>query len=101
VDREQTDEDRPTVTIHRDALLGLIDASTAQPTPLAHTVSREQLRSRAVTRNETPTAERDVVEPTQEVEPLDLDLTPPLSPLLVLAVLAVLLVAFIAVARFQ
>jgi hypothetical protein len=79
--------------MQRDALLGLIDRSIAPPAALAHTVSREELRSRAVTRDETPTAELPVQQP---VEPLDVDLTPPLSPWLIAGVIAVLLVVFIA-----
>jgi hypothetical protein len=101
VEREEIESERPTVTIERDALLGLIDQTVAQPASLAHTVSRDQLRSRAVTVNETPTAERQAVEPDFDVEPLDMDLSPTLSPWLVTAVLALLLVVFIAVARLQ
>jgi hypothetical protein len=93
VQREDNDPDKTTVTIHRDALLGLIDKSVAPPAPLAHTVSREQLRSRAVTRDEA--LDKAVAEPPP-VEPLDMDLTPPLSPWLVAAVIALLLVVFIA-----
>ena len=95
---EREDADKTTVQIHRDALLGLLDRSVAEPAPLAHTVSREQLRSRAVTRNETPTAEREAQSP---VEPLDIDLTPSLSPWLVAAVIALLLVVFIAAAHIR
>jgi hypothetical protein len=101
VEREESDPDRPTVTIHRDALLGLIDQSIAQPATLAHTVSRDQLRARAVTRNETPTAERQAVGADDLVEPLDTDLTPPLSPWLVVGVLALLLFVFIAATQFR
>lgn len=91
-----TEADKTTVTIHRDALLGLIDQSIAQPAPLAHTVSRAQLRSRAVTRNDVVTAQM----PAQpgEVEPLDTDVSPSLSPYLVWMI-ALLLVVFIAAVR--
>jgi hypothetical protein len=95
---EREDADKTTVQIHRDALLGLLDRSVAEPAPLAHTVSREQLRARAVTRNETPTAEREAQSP---VEPLDVDLSPSLSPWLVAAVIALLLVVFIAAAHIR
>jgi hypothetical protein len=95
---EREDSDKTTVQIHRDALLGLLDRSVAEPAPLAHTVSRAQLRARAVTRNETPTAEREAQAP---VEPLDIDLTPSLSPWLVAAVIALLLVVFIAAAHIR
>ncbi len=84
--------------MHRDALLGLIaqtiDQTIVRPAPLAHTVSRAQLRSRAVTRNEATANE---MPPIGEVEPLDTDLTPQLSPHLVAAVIALLLIVFVAV----
>jgi hypothetical protein len=98
VDGEQTntEADKTTVTIHRDALLGLIDQSIAQPAPLAHTVSRDQLRSRAVTRNDVVTAQMRAQQ--EEVEPLDTDLSPSLSPYLVWMI-ALLLVVFIVAVR--
>jgi hypothetical protein len=101
VEREEPNADKPTVTIERDALRGLIDQSVAEPAPLAHTVPRAQLRARAVTRNETPTAERQAVGADDLVEPLDTDLTPPLSPWLVIGVLALLLFVFIAATQFR
>lgn len=96
MEREQDEAERTTVTIHRDALLGLIDKSIAPQAPLAHTVSREQLRSRAVTVDEAPIVETPVAEAPPAVEPLDMDLTPPLSPWLIAAVAALLLAVFIA-----
>ena len=99
---EREDSDKTTVQIHRDALLGLLDRSVAEPAPLAHTVSRAQLRARAVTRNETPTGERAAeAAPETPVEPLDIDLTPSLSPWLVAAVIGLLLVVFIAAAHMR
>lgn len=97
MDAEETDAEaqKTTVTIHRDALLGLIDQSIAQPASLAHTVSREQLRSRAVTQNDVVTMH---MQPP-EVEPVDSDLSPSLSPHLVAAVIALLVVVFIAAVR--
>lgn len=94
MERDDSETEKTTVTIHRDALLGLLDKSIAEPAPLAHTVSREQLRSRAVTRDETPTAESAPIEP--QVEPGDIDLSPSLSPWLIAAVIALLFVVFIA-----
>ncbi len=93
MERLESDSVRPTVTIHRDHLLGLIDQSVSRQ-PRAHTVSRAELRSRAVTKNEVATAEMPVV---AQVEPLDTDLSPQLSPHLVAAVIALLLVVFLAV----
>lgn len=94
---DNDDRDAPTVTMHRDALLGLLDQSAAQPAPLAHTVSREQLRSRAVTRNDIVTPE----EPAQPVEPLDTDIRHSLSPWLVAGVIVLLLVAFLAASHLH
>jgi hypothetical protein len=96
VDPDNDDErERTTALIQRDALLGLLDRSSADQ-PLAHTVSRDQLRSRAVTRNDIATAEAEPFARPVEPDPDDIDLAPSLSPLLVLAVITVLLVAFIA-----
>ena len=101
MEREDANADKPTQTIERDALRGLIDQSVAEPAPLAHTVSRDRLRARAVTRNETPTAEREAVVVAEPVEPVDMDLTPPLSPWLVAGVIALLVFVFIAATQFR
>lgn len=84
VRRELLDDEeaeRPTVTIERDELRGLIDQTTD---PLAvhhaHTVPRTSLRTR---------------------EELDMDLGPPLSPLLVLGVIALLVTVFVAVTQLH
>ncbi|HEY5922663.1 MAG TPA: hypothetical protein VIV11_13370 [Kofleriaceae bacterium] len=91
---EDSNSDQPTKTIARDALLGLIDQSTAPAIARAHTVSREQLRSRAVTRNEATTNGRSA----EPEELLDTDISPSISPILVAAVILLLVVAFIAAA---
>jgi hypothetical protein len=88
--------ERPTVTIDRDALLWLIESSAAEPTPLAHTVSRAALRARAVTRDEAAGTHKPLV--TWD-EPIDTDIRPSLSPWLVAAVLLLLAIAFIAAAH--
>lgn len=82
--RELLDDDeakRPTVTIERDELRSLID-QTSEPLDVhrAHTVPRTRLRTR---------------------EELDLELGPPLSPLLVLGVIALLITVFVAVTQLQ
>jgi hypothetical protein len=76
-------EPKPTALIERDRLRELIDA-TAEPTPpaRAHTIRRELLRGN-----------------TQRVapdDPLDTDIRPSLSPILVAAVITLLVIAFIA-----
>jgi hypothetical protein len=95
--------ERPTALMQRDALLGLIDRTAERDAPLAHTVPRERLRSRAPTREEL--AALDIAplssSPRASDPELDADLSPPMSPLLVLAVIAVLVVTFIAVARMS
>lgn len=96
MEREDSNSDRPTVTIHRDHLLGLIDQSATKH-PRAHTVSRAELRSRAVTKNEAVAVEVPCLE--SPVEPLDTDVSPQLSPHLVAAVIALLLVVFLAVVQ--
>ena len=93
---DNTESDRPTVTIERDALLGLIDRSAAEPAPLAHTVSRAALRARAVTRDE---AEDAYTAPVAWQDPIDTDIRPTISPWLVAAVLLLLAIAFIAAAH--
>jgi hypothetical protein len=75
---QENDEDRPTLTIHRDALLGLIHRSGTAPSP--HTVPREQLRARG--------SHDDLLQ--------DDDLTPSLSPILVAGVIVLLAIVFLA-----
>jgi hypothetical protein len=84
VRRELLDDDeaeRPTVTIERDSLRSLID-QTSDPLSAhhAHTVPRTRVRTR---------------------EELDLELGPPLSPLLVLGVVALLITVFVAVTQLH
>jgi hypothetical protein len=90
VEREDDDDDpdRPTVTIRRDALAGLIHKTS---TTRAHTVSRDQLQSRG-TNDDLARARLAPLE--RPVEPKADEAAFP--PLLVLAVITVLLVAFIA-----
>ena len=100
VEREHNNSDQPTKRIDRDALLPLIDQSTAPAIALAHTVSREELRSRAVTRNDIATTEMAPFErPAAPLEePVDTDISPTVSPMLIGMVILLLVVAFIAAA---
>jgi hypothetical protein len=79
----QENDDRPTVTIHRDALLGLIHKS-APASP--HTVQRDRL---------CPRGQRDSLVPQREAP----ELMPSLSPILVAAVIILLTIAFLAAAH--
>lgn len=93
--------DRPTQTISRDELLGLIHQS-ARPSPShQHTVARERLRtpSSSPMRALEKPAESPIESPFDE--PLDTDISPSLSPLLVAGVLGILLVVFIAITRMS
>ena len=98
VQPDDNDQERTTVTIERDALLGLLDRTIAEPLPLAHTVSRAQLRSRAMTLDESA-GQRERPHEAPWDESLDTDITPSLSPMLVAAILLLLTVAFLAAAH--
>lgn len=90
-----TQEERETVAIERDRLLGLLD-QTASPVQRAHTVPRERVRARdSVRRIGLPPLER------LDDEELDTDVRPSLSPLLVLGVIALLLVVFVAATQLR
>jgi hypothetical protein len=76
---DDDEAERPTVTIERDSLRSLID-QTSDPLNVhhAHTVPRTRLRTRE-----------------------ELDLGPPLSPLLVLGVIALLITVFVAITQLH
>jgi len=93
--------DRPTQTIARDELLGLIDQSAPPPPPSPHTVSRERLRtpSAAPMRALAKPIEAPIEAPFEE--PLDTDISPSLSPLLVFGVISILVAVFVAITRMS
>lgn len=89
--------DRPTQTIARDELLGLINQSAPPPPTTPHTVARERLR----TPSTPPMRALDKPIEAPFEEPLDTDISPSLSPLLVFGVISVLVVVFIAITRMS
>lgn len=93
--------DRPTQTIARDKLLGLIDESALPPPRSPHTVSRERLRTPSAARMRA--LEKPIEAPIEAPfeEPLDTDISPSLSPLLVFGVISILAVVFIAITRMS
>lgn len=73
----------------RDELLGLVDQTAApELQPLAHTVSRHELRARGSTRDLKPILDAD-----------ELDDEPPISPLAILFVLCLFVTLFVALVR--
>lgn len=107
----------PTVTLDREALLGLLDQSTVvEPPPRPHIVPRAELKSRAPTRPvpilpaERPKQQLDDAAALDlewpegslaDVDPDDIDLTPSISPLVLWGVLGLLLAVFIAITRMN